>query len=397
MTKVAIISDSPTLHTGFGIVSRQIVEGLAERGNAVVCFGLGQIGETFDRSALPCSLWTTGRNFEQAIPLLQLFFENERPDILLIHSDIASAYSWFDVSRALGWSKPVVIYFVVDGLPLSDNGKRFIENVEFKITPTQTVARYLEQRGVGGTVVLPHGVDTTLFRPITNRAEWRHRMNWQDKFVIGVFGRNGERKQQPRVLLAVSQLIAAGAKNVHLHLHCAPIDDPSLGGWNLPEVSKQLNICDHVTFTHGNLSRHTPRIERTSTEDKEILRSAPYPVLMACCDLIVNAAFCGGFELTNLEAQATGVPLVMINDHGNMSEVVGTGAYQMTPDDEGIWRTGARQYNVFPATIVSAINHIRADQFLREQLIVKGFENVARFSWTTLRTGMADLISSIVN
>ena len=78
-----------------------------------------------------------------------------------------------------------------------------------------------------------------------------------------------------------------------------------------------------------------------------------------CCDLVINPAFCGGFELALIEAQACGIPIAVTDDHSIMAEVVGNSAFLMPAADEGIWRTGARQFFISGETIADTILEIK--------------------------------------
>lgn len=82
------------------------------------------------------------------------------------------------------------------------------------------------------------------------------------------------------------------------------------------------------------------------------------------CDLVVFASHYEGFGLPILEAQAIGRPVVTSN-LSSMPEAAGQGALLVDPAD--------------PQAIHHAVLSIIQDAGLREQLILDGFENVARY------------------
>jgi glycosyltransferase involved in cell wall biosynthesis len=92
-------------------------------------------------------------------------------------------------------------------------------------------------------IAAPHPVDAGLFRPLPYRDALRRAAGLDGRFVIGVFGRNTERKQQPRVMMALQQLRARGkADDIIAYFHCQPTnEDPWLSSWNL--LSAMAPIC----------------------------------------------------------------------------------------------------------------------------------------------------------
>jgi glycosyltransferase involved in cell wall biosynthesis len=121
-----------------------------------------------------------------------------------------------------------------------------------------------------------------------------------------------------------------------------------------------------------------------------------YPERLAICDLIVNAAFAGGFELGTLEAQAMGRPLAITNDHGNMAEVAADAAMLME-GASGIWVTGARQYLVDPDTIARHTLHAQRDDCYIASLVRKGLEHSCQSTWDAAGQLLHDSLASILS
>src|SRR6202008_3814413 len=89
------------------------------------------------------------------------------------------------------------------------------------IVPTQETKKYLKSTGLKNVHYAPHGVDTCEFFPI-DKSTIRKKLNLNIKkdFIIGVFGKNDERKQIPKVLLALHHLVHnLKQKNIYLYLH----------------------------------------------------------------------------------------------------------------------------------------------------------------------------------
>lgn len=400
--KVGLISEAPALTTGFGQTSRQIASGLVDKGHTVVCFGIGVSGEVFDRDAYPYKIWAVGK--QNLISQLSDFLSFEKPDVIFINFDLVAIERWYSVIRdTLKWKGRVLAYFVVDGLPIDHSFLKSLKEIGCALTPTNVVANYLRSVGFENISVAPLGVDRNIYRPLDNRHELRKRINLENKFVVGVFGRNNERKQHPRVLMAIKNLVNdEQLDDLVLYLHCQPIDDVRLGGWDLQEIANRLKINHVCYFPEKNfvnvmgvpVSREKSGGESLGTQGI-FPTDYTYVERLNCCDLIINPSFCGGFELSIIEAQACGVPVASTNDNGIMREVCGDGAILLDPSDFGIWRTGAYQFHVAPSTIAEAIKQVKNNTAYREELIQRGFENVQKYSWDILKEKSCQMVENI--
>ena len=87
-----------------------------------------------------------------------------------------------------------------------------------------------------------------------------------------------------------------------------------------------------------------------------------------------------GFGIPILEAQASGVPVVSSNA-GVMPEVTGDSAVLADPKDT--------------EAIASAIQRVLTDEALHRDLVMKGFENIKRFSWDESAKKLHDIITSL--
>jgi hypothetical protein len=59
----------------------------------------------------------------------------------------------------VSWKKTIISYFVSDGLPICEDFLKPLSVMPAKITATHSVAKFLEQKGIGGVSVAPHGVE----------------------------------------------------------------------------------------------------------------------------------------------------------------------------------------------------------------------------------------------
>jgi glycosyltransferase involved in cell wall biosynthesis len=405
--KVGIISESPSLTTGFGVTCNKIVEGLARAGYQVSCFGINASGETFDRTRYPCRIWAVGSDGQNVVSELPRFLQYENPDVLLVNLDILAVQRWVTLARAVGWKRPIISYFVIDGLPIHPKRARILSTLPINITPTSIVAKHLQRLGITDCIVAPHGVDTDIFHPLPNRDELRREAGLENFFVVGVFGRNAERKQLPRVMMALSILKKSGIEDVLLYLHCQPLDHPGLGGWDLIQVGRDLDVEDRILFPgerfsqlsgvqyHANSLPTQFRHAALATAAPQIPPHFDYVSRLNCCDCVIIPSFCGGFELSIIEAQACGIPTAVTNDKGVMLEVAGGGSLLLESTDVGVWSTGAHQHFVSAETIARAIMKFKENPDYRAELIQKGFHNAAKYPWSRLQEAAIAAIEEI--
>jgi len=390
------------------------MHGLVQAGHYVACFGLGLSGETFDRSKFPCKIWAAGGYASpDVIKNLSDFIRYENLDLVLINFDLGKVQIWTGALQYVNWRKTTISYFVSDGLPICDDFLNPLSVMSAKITATQSVANFLEQKGMGGVIVAPHGVDPNIFRPLTNRTELKQKAGLEGKFVVGVFGRNIERKQHPRVMMAIQHLKKIGkASDIVLYFHCQVKESlAGAGSWNLREIARDLEIDDSVIFLPQNFNQFTgvpylqddfnlhpqSNTQKVITQEQQLSMPHHYNYVerLNCCDLIVNASYCGGFELGLIEAQSCGVPVAVTNDGSIMSEVVGDGGVLLDPVDIGIWATGARQFFVSPYTIAHSILSIKEDLHTQKELRSKGMENASKYSWDILKNTVVKVVQEL--
>jgi len=312
----------------------------------------------------------------------RLFCNSENPDILLFICPVAYLASWSPlISYSVNSSHSTVIHLVADGLPIRSDLLAPIRIATELFTGTHALATHLQSVHGLESVVIPYGVDLSLFTPLSkDRIHYlRRSIGLEHKYLVGVFGRNDERKQHPRVLSAAALLRDdPDFTNLCVYMHCQSID--RIRGWNLNFITERLRMEEHVLFPHNLNQMVGVGCTRDEERIPQSILDLSYTERLAICDVVVNAAFCGGFELSILETQAMGVPLVNTNDNGNMAEVTGNGGL-LIDGSLAYWITGADQYLVEPLKLAEAVKRIRNDTDFRSKLISNGYENSRRYSW----------------
>jgi glycosyltransferase involved in cell wall biosynthesis len=389
---VAILADAPTLTTGFGVTSRRIADALHGVGWEVACFGLkASPGDCAGHT--PYLIWAAERGGHWTDSLGD-FFTTTRPRLLLLNMDAYNAVECLGAIRSAGYRGPVASYVVFDGLPV---GRHYLDaqrSCDAVIASSRTAAAYLRSNGIDVAAVAPPGVDRGEFAPAPDPAALRVRVGLGKAAIVGVFGTNTERKQIPRVLRALPDIMSRlHGLQVLLYLHCRPA-----GYWRLADIAEELAITDHVIFPSSAFDEArgvrtvSARSSTTRNADSEYSMGAiSYVDRINCCDVIVNVPHSGDIEQVILETQSCNVPLIHTDDDGIMSEAVSAGGMLLSGCDIGTGRCGERVHHVAPSAIADAAVSIMLDDQLRSTLRKAGLDNVAQYTWAPLQNAAVEI------
>ncbi len=397
---VAILSDAPTLTTGFGVTTRRIADALSCNGHEVACFGLKATPEDVG-DGLAYRVWPAEQGGHWTETLGE-FLTVIKPRVVLLNMDAYNATECVDACRSAGWDGPVVSYVVFDGLPVSGYYLGTQRSCDAVLASSHAAADYLRASGVRVAGVAPPGVDGTVFRPPRAPTVLRERAGLADTTVVGVFATNTERKQIARVLAAFPAMQAElRGSRLALYLHCRPT-----GHWRLADMATDLGIADRVLFpaptsfderrgvpTAGG---DTPSAVLSPGPTGTLPHSLSYVDRLNSCDVIINVPHSGDVEQVILESQACGVPLIHTDDNGVMAEAVGGGGVRLAARDVGVGRAGQRLHHVAPDDITAAAVRLLGDPVLRADMIRAGFENASSYNWMALEEGVCALIAPYV-
>lgn len=185
---------------------------------------------------------------------------------------------------------------------------------------------------------VPHGIDTSVFKPVPKASAREECGVPQDAFLVGMVAANKgrpSRKGFSQAFQAFARL-AAEHENAYLYLHTMVGADTAQGE-DIPALLEACNIPQ----------------ERVMIADQYRVLFDPYSSesmakVFSTMDVLLNPAMGEGFGITPLEAQACGVP-VIATDFTAMREVVeagwhvkhqpywtGLGSWQAIPDVDEI-------------------------------------------------------------
>lgn len=191
MAKIIYMSDSPTISTGYGRVSKELTVALHNAGHEITCIGWGYNGEehSFPFEIIPCN--THRDNFGEDI--LSRYIRDNQPDILFTLGDpwMTEYVPHMEERKAVCW----VSYFPIDGYPVPPQWHSWVKNVDVPVVFSKFAFHLVKEILGTNPVYIPHGVNTEVFKPLENTDSIKKEIIGRDDlFIVGCVARNQPRK-----------------------------------------------------------------------------------------------------------------------------------------------------------------------------------------------------------
>jgi len=300
-------SVAPWICSGYGKVTKYFTLGLANRGFPLFIssyFGLHPGGTIRYRGlyVLPIVSKETDK----------LGFETVAEHYKRFQCDLAVFTADFWVSyRFAKLMKYSLCYSPIDHVPESYPEKwlSVLRAYNWVAVPAKFAVEGLKKVGIEAHF-LPHGVDTSIFKPLNKEACRKAFTLEKDKFVIGIVGANNDdetRKSWGENFRAYKIFLdnnPDAKKDTILFVHSNP-ENPR--GRNLIELSRQIGIEKYIIWNDSYMANVIGLPEIAMAK------------LYNCFDVFLLLSRREGFCLPALEAQACGVPCIL-NDFSALSE-----------------------------------------------------------------------------
>ncbi len=208
----------------------------------------------------------------------------------------------------------------------------------------------------GRIQVIPEGVDTTRFRPLSDpavAAAWRRRRLGGDIPFLAYVGKPTERRNLSALIRAFGRLKAEGLPHRLV-----------IAGAALPGTSPFARVV-----TDLGLEREVVVLEHLDHEEIVLLYNA--------ADLLVYPSSYEGFGMPVLEAMACGTPVIAL-DNTAFPEFAG-GVATLLPD-AGV------------STLAAGIRSVLADAGVRERMRHEGPRRAAPYDWRLITRRYLDLL-----
>jgi len=346
--KILLLSDDLRVHSGIGVMSREIVEQTCGVFNWVqvgAAVNHPEAGKIIDVSGDVTQLTGTKDASVRIYPqngygnsmIIRQLLEMEKPDAVLHFTDPRYWIWLYQIEHEIRQKIPMMFYTIWDDLPYPYYNKNFYRSDDglFCISKQtyNIVKNVLGKEEASKKVItyLPHGIDTKKYYPIeethTEDQELLKKIK-QDilrgiemDFVVFYNARNLRRKMTSDVLLAynhfLKKLTKEQAERCRIILHTAPVDD---NGTDLPAVIRDVTPDIKAIFSDTKV-------------DPSVLNA-----LYNLADVTINLASNEGFGLGTAESMLAGTPII-VNVTGGLQDQCGF----MT--DEGEYLDPEKHFN----------------------------------------------------
>lgn len=316
--KMLWCSDSVMLPTGYAQVTRNVLNGLYRSGADILNLAFQNVGfpTNFMKSDKMIIPWNTvsqlhpGESYGNG-GSVEFYSNDFKPDITAFLSD-AFMIKWLTNKIGDGKTKRnrvhgrTLFYFPFDSHEVYQGAKEVMQLMDIRVAMSKFAQKLLKDQTGIDSHYIPHGVDTTIYRPLPPhvRTQIRGQNKWEKKFVVGSVARNQSRKNLPALFKSFAEF-ARDKKDVVLLMHCDPMDPQ---GTNLVDMANKLGITDKVVFGMRRFSQGVPEFNINLTYNT--------------MDIHVLSTTGEGFGLPIIESMAAGIPNIC-TDYTTSKELIG--------------------------------------------------------------------------
>jgi len=355
-------SVGPFVYSGYGIVTKNVALRIGQHYPMVITTYYGFHTGASLRIANVRVIPTIEDNHGQFS--VEHYIKKFKIDLPILASDFWP-FAWFsNLSNSMFYG-PVDSYdYSSDDIAVMRNYSHFIPCSEFG----GRVYRKLVKRSP--TAVIPHGVDTQIYKSYPKNESKQVFNIRRDKFMFGIVAANSDpepRKGWDDMFIAFSRFkekFPNEAKKWMIFAYTKPSDSR---GYNLVEVARKLHLEKHVIFPE-----HLPQV--VGIPDFEMAK------LYSCFDVFVNASRREGFCIPVMEAQACGVP-VIASDSSALPEIVKGHGWLVKMGDTVFTPKGWVGQKVDREDLAKKIEEAYFNRELRQRYSQASIQFAQKFDW----------------
>lgn len=333
--KVFFMGDSPTVDTGFGVVSKNLLPRLKNLGYDIVAQGINEFGDNPRKiGQFDFPIYPTERGGPEKLYGFHTFWNNvqkENPDVIFFLNDPWLIKSYLDVRPPhINPDIRYVGYYPTDAAPVKPDWLKTLNGLDAQVCYSKYAESVVitSNKGVrpDNLYQIYHGVNTKEFYPVDQRYA-RNELGLDNKFfIVGMVARNQPRKRFDLLMMAFA-MFAKGKENVKLYLHTSLNDI----GFDIQDIARQLKISNKLIVTE-NLA---PNAGVSTHALNLIYNSFDVNTLISLGD---------GFGLPVAESMATLCPQIvsghsclqeLVDDHGGLT--VKNAAWISNPGGMNTW------------------------------------------------------------
>lgn len=252
--KIALLSDSPFLPTGYSNQAKQLMQHLVNKGHEVIWLANAYIGNTIsyakleDGTEIKCKVIGSmfGQDYFQNS--MSQIMKEEKVDRFIILLDTFMLFPWL-LNLDLSPAKTFFWYPSDGGAGMPKGCEQILKKIDCPVAMAKFGQKQVKDYYNIETKYIPHGLNTKRFFRIDDKSRDELRAKWglKDKFVIGVVARNQPRKNLDRTLKIMYKL-KDKIPNAVLLLHLDP-QDPAQQMFNVPSLIQKYGLENRIVFT----------------------------------------------------------------------------------------------------------------------------------------------------
>jgi len=307
--KILVVSDSPTVNSGYGKIIANFTRYMKAQGHEILLMGAGP---TNSRIPFRHTEWEGNKLW--LVPgygnpeHIRYFLENEKPDAILANADPRFFDYLFKMDNEIRKQCPLIFYHLWDDLPFPDFNIPAYNSCDHIICGSKFTYNLLtDHPDINNDAIdyVPIGFDPSVYYPLTSQEKTAFRTEFNKwtgdkytsaRFIVGVIGRNSERKQ----LLSIIETFAEWQKDkedVLLFVHSPGVD----AGRSL-EYAIKMRYNDHkIVFSNAQPAQQTDE-----------LINKFYNLM----DVLVNRSSAEGFGMPIAEAMLAETPAIAVDCPG---------------------------------------------------------------------------------
>lgn len=387
--KILYVGDSPTVPTGFGVVSKNLLKRFHKMGYELAVLGVNHYGDPYNPKEFPFPIWGGDKGpMEAAYGMHKLWsiaagFE---PDVIFFLNDPWVIGDYLK-NKPEHINPKIIAYYPTDSGPIKKGWVDMLNSFDAQICYSKYAENVITESNGGirppNLHQIYHGVNTTTFFPVS-QAEARSNLGLPtDVFIVGMVARNQYRKRFDLLMKGFAEF-AKDKSKIYLYLHTALTDI----GFDIPDLAEQLGIKSNLITTEDV----TPVIGVEESRLNLIYNSFDVNALISLGD---------GFGLPVAESMAVGCPQ-LVSDHSCLKELV-DGHGGMTVKTAA-WMLNASGINTWGGVsdvedITTKLNQLYEDPALRMKYSLEGYEFIKQeqFTWDYAAERFNQIIKEIFN
>lgn len=304
MIKILWSSVTPTIESGYGRVSREVVSRLVKRGYDVIFHGYQSIG---NKHCLDGIFQMLDSGLDCGMNVLERYFKTYNRDVLITLYDV-----WGFFGKIERFQIPWIPYIPIDATPVTIPIFEPLQYAYKRIVFSKFGQEELKKVNLDSHLIY-HGVNTKIFKPFSKkeRLEYRRKVGVPDgTFLVGTVGLNRfDRKDFPRMIRIFSEFVKKNnAKDALLYFQASP-DGREGQCYSLMELGRLYGIEKQLRFDQSGQAMHDTGLAKM------------YNTL----DVYLSTSRAEGCGLPILEAQACGVPAIVAENSAQPEWVRGHG------------------------------------------------------------------------